>query len=76
MAAHKWTVAQRKAASIRTKNRIRLKKSLGVPQDKYPDVAMRAETPQEAAVDLNRLRERSFHNGLVTAIECILRELR
>lgn len=75
----RWTKAQRKAASVRMKKAYAKKKynedqkKLEFPPPAYLDAINK---PQEAAVDLNYLRDFNYRRGLVTAMECILRELR
>jgi len=75
------TRAQRKKISIGMKAVYAKKKKVDTLRDKAVNSLEQAANyleqaaPQEAAVDLNHLREFNYRRGLVTAMECILREL-
>jgi hypothetical protein len=92
MPAHVWTNAQRKAQGIRMKKLNAKKKyNKNQAKLKFPDLLRPGLNylPQAAAADANSLnqcqtpavdekyiREYNYRRGLVTAMECILRELR
>jgi hypothetical protein len=74
-----FTTAERKALSIRMKAwHAKKKYNKNQAKIKFPDVPKELEQAmcQTLAVDLNLLREMNYRRGLVTAMECILRELR
>jgi hypothetical protein len=69
-----WSKAQ-KLKFLETMKRKKEEKNnlLSASQENKTPLVEQGQTP---AVDLNHLREYNFRRGLVTAMECILRELR
>ena len=70
--SQKWSKAQHLKYQATLK-----RKAEAAGQDTRPLPGVQeGEVAKALSVDLNQLRERSFRSGLVTAMECILRELR
>lgn len=71
-----WT--QTRAGKLKLREQAAKRKSLGrhFNSIKYDDlVGTVKDVAQTPSVDITRIQETAFRRGLVTAIECILREL-
>lgn len=80
-----WTKAQRKRLSISMKAAIANRKEEALKLKTLKSLADEANSLQQAkdvevamtpSADIEHIREYSYRRGLVTAMECILRELR
>ena len=75
--AHKWPRKQKRQM-------VATRKQNGLRQSALKDLTIDAQTPQQTTIatelqsryDLNQRAEFNYRRGLLSALECILRELR